>query len=142
MTQKEGKTRESKSSHAQSGADQRGRVSAPVVCPADVPQCLQVFLTDDVRRVAGDVRTAALLFPPLALCKHALRVTKYKRKERTKEPRRRELRSTPTLLQGGEVGQQALMVEFLQLQKVQGPLVCKREQLKTTSHRVESLSVN
>lgn len=53
-----------------------------------------------------------------------------------------ELHSTPVLLQGGEVGQKAFMVEFLQLQEVKGPLVWRRPKLKTTSHRFEQLSVN
>lgn len=51
------------------------------------------------------------------------------------------MRSTPVLLQGGEVGQQAFMVELLQLQEVQGPLVWKRPRLKSTSHRLEQLAV-
>lgn len=51
------------------------------------------------------------------------------------------MRSTPVLLQGGEVGQQAFMVELLQLQEVQGPLVWKRPQLKSTSHGLEQLAV-
>lgn len=40
--------------------------------------------------------------------------------------------STPVLLQGGEVGQQAFMVELLQLQEVDGPLVWWGWQLKRT----------
>lgn len=56
----------------ESESDQRKSVSAPEVCPADVSQRLHVFLTDDVRGVAGRSTVAALLFPPLALCKHAL----------------------------------------------------------------------
>lgn len=48
--------------------------------------------------------------------------------------------STPVLLQGGEVGQQAFMVELLQRQEVQGPLVWKHPQLKATSHGLEQLA--
>lgn len=42
--------------------------------------------------------------------------------------------STPLLLQGGDVGQQAFMVELLQLQELNGPLVWWGWQLKSGSH--------
>lgn len=42
--------------------------------------------------------------------------------------------STPLLLQGGDVGQQAFMVELLQLQELNGPLVWWGWQLKSHTH--------
>lgn len=104
-------------------ASARGGAAAlelPEVCPADLPQPFQVYLAEAV----GLGRRTALraLLSPLALWEHRA-PTCINTKATFLRVRLLRLRSTPVLLQGGEVGQQAFMVELLQLQEVDGPLV-------------------
>ena len=107
------------------------------MCPADLAQRLDVFLTDAVR-LSGRNASVVLLLSPLALWEHTwsecinpfiiyLCCTDlhegfssqiiFPRGDET------DVCSTPVLLQGGEVGEQAFVVELLQLQELDGPLV-------------------
>lgn len=88
--------------------------------PADLPERLHVCLTE---AVGLGWRTAlTVLLSPLALWEHRVQ-TCINTNSTFISARLLRFHSTPVLLQGGEVGQQAFMVELLQLQEVDGPLV-------------------
>lgn len=116
-------------------------VSVPEVCPADATQGLHVFLTDAVS-LRGQSAHRVLLLSPLALCKHRSRTINTHTHTVTEtsnwvwDP---VACSTPVLLQGGEVGQQALMVELLKLQELNRPLVWKHRPLKRAIQRLWTL---
>lgn len=109
--------------------------------PADLAERLQVFLTEAVglsRRTA----LTRLLLSPLALWEHrahmCMNIDMHLTFTTAMLPR---FNSTPVLLQGGDVGQQAFVVELLQLQELDGPLVWFGWQLKTpTQHHSKNLS--
>lgn len=95
------------------------------MCPTDLAQGLHVLLTDGVC-LSRHAALRALLSPP-ALWEHMYSAGAHKIKHTHSELhvgwltgnilRRGETDAcnTPVFLQGGEVGEQALMVEFLQL---------------------------
>lgn len=92
--------------------------------PADLAERLHVFVTEAVG--LGRRASPRVLLSPLALWEHTVQTSTHT------QPFHRQRCSTPVLLQGGEVGQQALVVELLQLQEVDGPAVWRGWQLKTT----------
>lgn len=104
------------------------------MCPADLTERLHVFLTQAVG--LGRRTALSVLLSPLALWEHRVQMC-INTNSTLITAMLQSFHSTPVLLQGGEVGQQAFMVELLQLQEVDGPLVWWDWQLKMsirTSH--------
>lgn len=120
-----------------------GAEQIPEVGAADLAERLHVFLTEAVglsRRTA----LTLLLLSPLALWEHrahmCMNINVHSTFIAAMLPR---FDSTPVLLQGGDVGQQAFMVELLQLQELDGPLVWWGWLLRTQNHskNLSSLSI-
>lgn len=87
-----------------------------------------MFLTEAVG--LGSRTALRVLLSPLALWEHRVQMCINTNSTFITATLQR-FRSTPVLLQGGEVGQQAFMVELLQLEEVDGPLVWWGWQLKS-----------